>query len=93
MAPYAKLDQFGTPRDVGNGHQRTLVKKIKQGKYDVVYSWTRYNNHASRDDVKRACDNSDNKTRYVEIQSFSYIIDNKDNNEEEDNRSNSSNDR
>ena len=72
LAPYKRLDQFGSPGDVGSKDQRNLIKKIKKHSYDVVYVWTRYNCHTSRYLIKEACTQTKH-TRSVEIESFAYI--------------------
>ena len=71
MKPYGKLDQYGTPRDVGIGDTDRLVRKISNESYDVVYIWTRFNNHNARRRIRDAC--SSTGTRVVEIESLSHI--------------------
>lgn len=76
LRPYKKLDQYGSPRDVGIGDQKRLCQKILNGSYDVVYLWTRYNNHGSRREIRLACTSTD--TRYVETESLAYIAESSD---------------
>jgi len=71
LAPYATLDQYGTPRDVGNSDTERLLRKIRRGKIDVLYIWTRFNCHASRKALKDACAQAE--TVLVEVESLSYI--------------------
>jgi hypothetical protein len=71
LAPYAALDQFGTPRDAGGGDISNLVRKIKGGKYDMVYIWTRFGCHNSRKRIRDACSNTG--TGCLEIESLSNI--------------------
>ena len=71
LAPYQTLDQYGTPRDVGSGDTSKLLRKIQQQKLDVVYLWTKFNNHNSRNAIQSACQQAG--IRYHEIESLSYI--------------------
>ncbi|KAL3938702.1 MAG: hypothetical protein SGBAC_006435 [Bacillariaceae sp.] len=71
LAPYESLDQFGTPRDVGESDTTNLLRKIKRGKYDVVYLWTRFNCHNSRSAIREAC--LQTGTRFEEVNSLEYI--------------------
>ena len=71
LSLYASLEQFGSPRDVGQGDTTSIVKRIQQGRYDVVYSWTKFNSHASRAAIRKACAIS--STRVVEVESLSEI--------------------
>ncbi|KAL7573092.1 hypothetical protein ACA910_018776 [Epithemia clementina (nom. ined.)] len=76
LAPYAVLDQFGSPHDVGHGDQRKLLQKIASQSYDVVYIWTRFNCHSSRNRILRAVAAQSNKTRVAEVESLAYIVGN-----------------
>lgn len=71
LRPYKSLDQFGTPRDVGDQDRQKIVKMIKNRSFDVVYIWTRFGNHSSRNEIREACRSSD--THCVEIESLSRI--------------------
>lgn len=71
LSPFASLDQFGTPRDVGPSDTANLLKRISAGKYHVVYLWTRFNCHASRGAIRQACMNTG--TRFEEVESLAYI--------------------
>lgn len=71
LKPFNILDQYGTPRDVGSSDANVLIKKIRQGSYDVVYLWTRFNNHGMRGKIREVC--SLTETRYEEVESLSYI--------------------
>lgn len=71
LAPFESLDQFGTPRDVGDSDTINLLRKIKRGKYDVVYLWTRFNCHNSRFSIRDACLHTG--TRFEEVNSLEYI--------------------
>jgi len=72
LAPFASLDQFGTPRDVGEGDTRQLLKKIESNSYDVVYLWIRFNCHSSRSQIREAC-LATGTTRFEEVSSLAYI--------------------
>ena len=71
LKPYKSLDQFGSPQDVGPSETSNLLRKIQSGRFDVVYIWTRFNNHASRDSIRVACLNTG--TRFFEVESLAYI--------------------
>jgi len=79
LQPYKTLDQYGTPKDVGERDTSNLVSKIQQGKYDVVYIWTKFNCHPSRRKIRNACMNTKNnkhtphQTRFEEVHSLTYI--------------------
>jgi hypothetical protein len=73
LQPYQSLEQFGTPRDVGSQDQRDLCRKIRRNSFDVVYIWTRFGNHNSRNAIRDACRKSTNNTRCIEIESLSRI--------------------
>jgi hypothetical protein len=71
LAPYKSLDQYGTPRDVGHGDVSNLIRKIYANKLDVVYIWTRFNCHGSRNLIRDTCIKTG--TRFEEVNSLSYI--------------------
>jgi len=69
LEPFGQMDLYGTPRDVGLHDVEKLLSKIQ--KYDVVYSWTRFNCHTSRIRIRNACRREG--IRFEEVQSLSLI--------------------
>ena len=55
MRPYRALDLYGSPHDVGPKDTQRLVNKIEAGGLDVVYFWTRFASHNSRNVIRAAC--------------------------------------
>jgi hypothetical protein len=68
LAPFASIEQFGTPRDVDSENINRILSRIKNNSYDVVYVWSRFGCHSSRASIRKACAAS--QTRFEEIRSL-----------------------
>ena len=42
LKPYKSLNQYGTPRYLGDGDRHNLIRQINANKSDVVHIWTRF---------------------------------------------------
>mmetsp|Transcript_34096 Transcript_34096/g.57287 ORF Transcript_34096/g.57287 Transcript_34096/m.57287 type:complete len:224 (-) Transcript_34096:294-965(-) len=68
LAPFASLEQFGTPWDVDSKNTNRILSRITRNSYDVVYVWSRFGCHSSRASIRKACAAS--QTRFEEIRSL-----------------------
>ena len=73
LFPFSSLDMYGTSRDAGSGDAPKLISRIKAGRVDVVYCWTRFCEHSSFYSIRAACSQPGSGVKFFAVRSLNKL--------------------